>query len=74
MQALLVMTKTIVAVDDAVHTIVPESRFSLIKGEDKLTLYQFGSKTAKHLFCKVCGISAFYNPRSNPDGVAITVG
>lgn len=26
--------------------------------------------TAKHLFCKRCGICAFYRPRSNPDGYA----
>ncbi|KAL6228333.1 hypothetical protein ACLB2K_002284 [Fragaria x ananassa] len=32
----------------------------------------FGTHTAKHTFCKVCGITSFYYPRSNPDGVAIT--
>ncbi|KAL6223584.1 hypothetical protein ACLB2K_006968 [Fragaria x ananassa] len=36
-------------------------------------LYEgFGTHTAKHTFCKVCGITSFYYPRSNPDGVAIT--
>ena len=28
---------------------------------------------ARHLFCPVCGVQAFYIPRSNPDGVAITL-
>jgi hypothetical protein len=28
---------------------------------------------ARHLFCPVCGVQAFYIPRSNPDGVAVTV-
>ncbi|KAK9904606.1 hypothetical protein M0R45_000569 [Rubus argutus] len=37
-----------------------------------LTTYSFGTHTAKHTFCKVCGITSFYYPRSNPDGVAIT--
>ncbi|KAG8056672.1 hypothetical protein GUJ93_ZPchr0002g23648 [Zizania palustris] len=38
-----------------------------------ITTYTFGTHTAKHTFCKVCGITSFYRPRSNPDGVAITV-
>uniref|UniRef100_A0A7N0TEP8 CENP-V/GFA domain-containing protein n=1 Tax=Kalanchoe fedtschenkoi TaxID=63787 RepID=A0A7N0TEP8_KALFE len=37
-----------------------------------LTTYTFGTHTAKHIFCKVCGITSFYIPRSNPDGVAVT--
>ena len=30
--------------------------FKLTKGEDKLTLYQFYTNTAKHYFCSICGI------------------
>ena len=59
---------------DAAHVIVPSSRFTLLAGEENLTLYQFGTKKAKHMFCKVCGISSFYVPRSNPDGVGVTAG
>ena len=54
------------------HFIIPQKDFKLVKGKDFLTLYQFNQKIAKHYFCKICGISAFYYPRSNPDGVAIT--
>ncbi len=50
------------------HLIVPKSKFRLLQGEDCLTTYTFGTHEAKHLFCKACGIKAFYVPRSNPDG------
>lgn len=55
------------------HFIVPAERFELL-GDSKqfLTTYTFGTHTAKHTFCNVCGITSFYFPRSNPDGVAIT--
>ena len=55
------------------HLIVPKSRFKLVSGEDTLTTYQFNTKTAKHLFCSVCGIKAFYVPRSNPEGFSVNV-
>ncbi|KAJ1475698.1 Mss4-like protein [Baffinella frigidus] len=54
------------------HFVVPEDSFELLSGKDALTLYQFGSKTAKHFFCKHCGVQSFYTPRSNPKGVAVT--
>jgi hypothetical protein len=55
------------------HLIVPKSRFMLIKGASALSSYSFNTGIAKHLFCKVCGIKAFYIPRSNPDGYSINV-
>jgi len=54
-----------------VHIISPESRFRLVKGEDRLTTYTFNTGAAKHLFCSVCGVKSFYRPRSNPDGWSI---
>ena len=53
------------------HVIVPESRFRLIQGAEQLTTYTFNTHTARHLFCKVCGVKSFYRPRSNPDGWSI---
>ena len=53
--------------------IVPEQKFQLLQGQDQLSLYTFGTKQAKHLFCKICGVSSHYIPRSNPDGVAVTL-
>lgn len=55
------------------HFIVPSERFHLIGDSQQfLTTYTFGTHTAKHTFCKVCGITSFYTPRSNPDGIAVT--
>ncbi len=53
------------------HLMVPKSRFRLLTGKRKLSTYQFNSKTAKHLFCSVCGIKSFYVPRSHPDGYSV---
>jgi len=36
------------------------------QGEDKLSLYQFNTMTAKHYFCSVCGIYTHHQRRSNP--------
>ena len=56
------------------HFIIPEQDFRLTGDSDRsLTLYQFNTRTAKHLFCRVCGVSPFYRPRSNPDGYAVTL-
>ncbi|CAH1443424.1 unnamed protein product [Lactuca virosa] len=54
------------------HFVVPFERFELLGDSEKfLTTYTFGSQSAKHTFCKVCGITSFYTPRSNK-GIAIT--
>ena len=53
------------------HLIVEKERFRLLEGEGSLTLYQFGTMTARHTFCKVCGIHPFYVPRSHPDRVDV---
>jgi hypothetical protein len=53
------------------HLTVLKSRFKLLKGSDVLTTYQFHTRTAKHMFCSVCGIKSFYVPRSHPDGFSV---
>jgi hypothetical protein len=56
-----------------VHLIVAAERFRLIQGEEFLTEYEFNTGTARHFFCRVCGIKSFYVPRSNPDGFSINL-
>ena len=53
------------------HLVVPAERFKLLSGADSLATYTFNTGTARHLFCKVCGIKSFYVPRSHPDGFSV---
>jgi hypothetical protein len=55
------------------HLIVPAARFHLVSGRDALTTYTFNTGLAKHTFCNVCGVKAFYVPRSNPDGFSVNL-
>ncbi|MFI4923648.1 MAG: GFA family protein [Vicinamibacteria bacterium] len=52
---------------------VHESRFRLLAGADALTEYRFHTKTARHFFCKVCGIYPFHRKRVTPDTVGVNV-
>jgi len=52
---------------------VHEDRFTLLCGEDSITEYQFHTNTAKHYFCKVCGIYPFHRKRVTPDYFGINV-
>jgi len=54
-----------------IHVIVPESRFRLTQGAERLTSYTFNTQTARHLFCSTCGVKSFYRPRTNPDGWSV---
>ncbi|KAL5811825.1 hypothetical protein ACOSQ3_026775 [Xanthoceras sorbifolium] len=56
-----------------IHFSVPSERFELLGvSKEFLTTYTFGTHTAKHTFCKVCGITSIYISQSNPDDVSVT--
>lgn len=55
------------------HLIIPPEQFYLLSGENILSTYTFNTHTAKHQFCSICGIHAFYRPRSHPDQIDVNV-
>ncbi|QNL18695.1 GFA family protein [Hyphobacterium sp. CCMP332] len=56
-----------------IHVIVEPENFHLEKGEDAQSEYTFNTHTAKHLFCKTCGVKSWYYPRSHPDKVSVNL-
>lgn len=50
----------------AIVASVTLDNLKVVKGVDKLSLYQFNTMTAKHYFCSVCGIYTHHQRRSNP--------
>ena len=46
---------------------VPLDSLRVVRGADRLTLYEWGTKTAKHYFCSVCGIYTHHRRRLDPN-------
>ena len=57
----------------AIMASVPLGRLRVVKGADRLTLYQWNTKVAKHWFCSVCGIYTHHQRRSRPDEYGFNV-
>jgi hypothetical protein len=53
------------------HLIVPHGDFTLLSGQQALTSYRFGTGAAEHLFCSICGVKSYYQPRSHPDAWSV---
>ena len=45
----------------------------ILAGAEELSLYQYGTMTGKHYFCRHCGIHPFVRPRLAPDAWAVNV-
>jgi hypothetical protein len=52
---------------------VHESKFVLLAGAEDLTEYRFHTHTARHYFCRVCGIYPFHRKRVTPDHFGVNV-
>ena len=53
---------------------VKSENFNIIKGQDKLKIYQFHTKVAKHYFCSNCGIYTHHNTRSDETKMGVNLG
>jgi hypothetical protein len=57
----------------AIAVSVKLEEFRLLAGEDALATYQFNTGTAKHHFCRHCGIYTHHQRRSNPGEYGVNV-
>jgi hypothetical protein len=53
---------------------IPPERFRIDAEQGALGLYQFGTRTAKHYFCKHCGIYTFHETARKPGHYAANLG
>src|SRR5438445_6634382 len=51
------------------HHMVPPERFRLLAGAEDLETYQFGTFTARHLFCKALRCGSILSTESRPDKI-----
>jgi hypothetical protein len=58
----------------AIMSIVPAERFRITRGADKLSLYQWNTRLAKHYFCSVCGIYTHHLRRLAADQYGFNIG
>jgi len=57
----------------ALHHRVPAADFRLFADGERLSLYQFGTMRARHLFCSTCGIHTHCHPRSAPAQINVNL-
>jgi hypothetical protein len=72
-ESVVVCNCSICTMKGFLHFIVPPERFELLGGREELTTYEFNTRTAKHTFCRHCGMHPFYVPRSHPDKIDVNV-
>lgn len=57
----------------AIAVSAPLEALEVVRGADTLTLYQWGTMTARHWFCSVCGIYTHHQRRSNPNEYGVNI-
>ena len=57
----------------AVVASVKVGSLNVLKGEDVLTLYRWGTGTARHYFCSRCGIYTHHQRRSDPTEFGVNI-
>ena len=55
-------------------TTINKEDLKIVKGEDKIKIYQFNTKVAKPHFCSECGVQTHNLRRSDPNTYGINVG
>ena len=59
------------------HLILPQQQFQLLKGatttDGAIGTYTFGTHTARHHYCRTCGITPYYRARSHPEDYDVNV-
>jgi len=53
---------------------IPGEQLKYEAEDGALGLYQFGQKTAKHYFCKNCGIYTFHETARKPGHFRVNIG
>jgi hypothetical protein len=57
----------------AIAISVELDNLSVVKGAQNLSEYRFNTMTARHYFCKICGIYTHHQRRSNPHQYGVNV-
>lgn len=52
----------------------PLANVGIVRGAQDLTRYEWGTGTAQHFFCRICGIYTHHRRRSNPDEYGVNLG